>query len=220
LKAYLGVNEIVVTLMLNVIIAQLLSLSLGIIFSMPFAFSRRAVSPDIGLPRLSELTTLESGTVHLGFVLVVAAGIIGWLLLYRTPLGYTIRITGANPSFARYGGVNTRRALTLAFAIGGGFAALAGTNLALGYPRGLIVSVAELTFDGIVVALLARNHPLLMPVAALVYGYLLVGADYMEVQTSVGFEIVRIVQGTLILLLSVREFGSLFRGICRKDHRS
>jgi simple sugar transport system permease protein len=202
MKAYLGANEIVVTLMLSFIVSQALGLVLETMFSLR-VFPRN-VTPATGFPQLREITSLELSTFHLGMVVVVIAVVAAWLLMERTPFGYGVRMTGANERFARYGGIHTQRAIMLAFGVGGACAALAGANLALGAPRGAFVSVVGLTFDAIVVALMARSHPLFVPLAALLHGYLSVGADFMEVQTSVGQEVVRVIQGVIVLLLSVR----------------
>jgi general nucleoside transport system permease protein len=64
------------------------------------------------------------------------------------------------------------------------------------------ISVASFTFDGLVVALLARNRPLAVPLSALFYAYLLVGADRMELAASVGAEIVRVIQAVIVLLVA------------------
>jgi simple sugar transport system permease protein len=207
MKAYLDANEIVVTLMLNFIASLLLSLALDVMFGAGLFSLFRGLGLHNGFPQVRELIDVATGTFHLGALVVIAAVLAAWLLLEHTPFGYAVRMTGANERFARYGGIDARRALMLAFGVGGAFAGLAGANLALGAPRDVFVSVVGLTFDAIVVALLARSRPLLVPVAALVYGYLSVGADFMEVQTSVGQEVVRVIQGVIVLLLSVQAWG-------------
>lgn len=194
LKAYLGANEVLTTLMLNAIVP----LALGVL-----RLGRGARDGAV-LPRFSELTHWDLGTLHVGIGFAVVAVVVTWLILMRTPFGYELRTTGANARFAHYGGINTRRAIALSFALGGAVAALVGINIALGSYRGFGISVGTFTFDGIVVALLAQNNPLLVPFAALVYGYLLVGADVMGQQAAVGPEVLQVIQAVLILLLGAR----------------
>jgi simple sugar transport system permease protein len=205
MKAYLDANEIVVTLMLTFILAQVFSLVLDGVFGS--GLELRRIGPLDGFPQLRELVDLEFGVFHMGVIVVVLGVIAATLLMSRTPFGYEVRTTGANERFARYGGIDTRRTLALAFGIGGACAALAGANLALGAPRDIFVSVAGLTFDAIVVALLARGRLILVPVAALLYAYLSVGADFMEVQAAIGLEVVRVVQGVIVLLVAVSARG-------------
>ncbi len=197
MKARLNASEVLTTLMLNFITPLAISLVFDIL---PRRFSN--IPQTSWLPRLSEVTALQTGTLHAGVLVAIIAVIAAWLLLERTPFGYAIRMTGANERFARYGGIDTARTITLAFGMSGAFAALAGANLLMGVLRDPGVSVATFTFDGLVVALLARNRPLAVPVAALFYAYLLVGADRMEQAASVGVEIVRVIQAVIVLLVA------------------
>jgi simple sugar transport system permease protein len=199
LKVHLHANEILTTLMLNAIVPLLID----------WLLSHLRLFFDLAplLPRFSELTAftpLSLGSLHVGAGFAIIAVIFAWLVLARTPLGYEIRTTGANEKFARYGGINTQRSIALAFAIGGALAALVGVNLAFGGTRDMFVSVTGFTFNGIVVALLARNNPLMVPLAALFYGYLLVGADAMEQRVAIGQEVLQVIQAVLVLLLAVR----------------
>lgn len=197
MKARLNASEVLTTLMLSFITPLAISLLFEIL---PRRF--RDIPQASWLPRLSEVTSLQTGTLHAGVFVAIIAVIVAWVVLERTPFGYAIRMTGANERFARYGGIDTARAITLAFGMSGAFAALAGANLLMGVLRDPGVSVASFTFDGLVVALLARNRPLAVPLAALFYAYLLVGADRMELAASVGAEIVRVIQAVIVLLVA------------------
>jgi simple sugar transport system permease protein len=123
--------------------------------------------------------------------------------MYHTPFGYELRMVGANIKFARYGGVNTKRTIVLAMAVSGIFAGLAGAHLASGIHRKLILNISYgLGFEGIVVAILARNNPLLVPFTGLMYGYLRAGANVMERSSDVSREMVLVIQGIIILLVT------------------
>lgn len=197
MKARLNASEVLTTLMLNFITP----LAISLVFEMlPRRF--RDIPQASWLPRLSEVTSLQTGTLHAGVLIAIIAVFIAWLILERTPFGYAIRMTGANERFSRYGGIDTARTITLAFGMSGAFAALAGANLLMGSLRDPGISAASFTFDGLVVALLARNRPLAVPVAALFYAYLLVGADRMEQAASVGVEVVRVIQAVIVLLVA------------------
>jgi simple sugar transport system permease protein len=114
-------------------------------------------------------------------------------------------MVGANEKFAQYGGINTRRVIMLAFAFGGAVAAIGGVHLAMGVHNRLILGIsAGLGFEGIVVAMLARNNPLLVPITGLFYSYLRVGGDIMERTASVGAEIVQVIQAVIILLITAQ----------------
>lgn len=164
------------------------------------------------MPTFYELFGVDLGRFNLGVILVVLGAIGVWLLLERTPFGFAIRAIGANEQFARYGGIDTRRVIMLAFAAGGAVSALAGVHLLLGVHRRLFLDfVGNIGWDGITVALLARNNPLLVPLSGLFYAYLLVGGDRVEQQAQVGSELVQVIQAVIILLITAQVLGDWIR---------
>jgi simple sugar transport system permease protein len=119
---------------------------------------------------------------------------------------------GANIRFADYGGVNTRRTVMLSMAISGIIAGLAGAHLGMGIHRMLIINISiGLAFEGVVVALLARNNPLVIPFTGLLYAYLRAGAQFMERDANVSFEVVRIIQAAIILLITAEALVAYFQ---------
>jgi simple sugar transport system permease protein len=132
--------------------------------------------------------------------------------MYRTPFGYALRMTGANIRFAHYGGINTKRVIYLTMAISGISAALAGAHLTMGIHQRVILNVsAGMGFEGIVVSLLARNNPLLVPFTALFYGYLRAGANIMERASDVSRELVMVIQAVIILLVTAEGLLAFLR---------
>src|SRR5262249_37319611 len=114
--------------------------------------------------------------LHIGFFIALAAPVVYWLILSRTTLGYEVRATGFNPEAARYGGVNVKRSYVLAMAISGTVAGLAGALDILGWQFRLgvldiqVLGAGGVGFIGIAVALLGRNSPIGVPLAALLFG--------------------------------------------------
>jgi simple sugar transport system permease protein len=206
LKALLGANEIVTGLMLVPIVQGLLSLVGEPLLSAANAldFARNAVRNEpFGFLPLSAISQFELGVLHTGVLITPFACLAAWLLLKRMPAGFAIHIAGANERFARYAGMPVARTILTAFAAGGAFAGLAGAHLALGHPGGPGLNASSLTFDGITVALIAGANPIVLPFAGLIYGYLVVGADYMEIRTSSGQELIRVIQGLVVLFAIV-----------------
>ncbi len=174
LRAYMGANELVSTLMLNPIGIAFYDLCLQAI-RVPLTGS--VVTAEF--PTSAQLPQIVNGaSVTVAVFYAAVAVIVTWLIMQRTPLGYEIRMIGANMRFARYGGINTRRTIVLSMAVSGIFAGLAGSALVMGIHHRLRLGISSgLAFDGIVVALLARNKPLAVPAMALLYAYLRTGAD-------------------------------------------
>ncbi|MGI9875206.1 ABC transporter permease [Vibrio pomeroyi] len=201
LKAYLGANEIVSTLMLNIIAVQLYRYILVYYMNDPTAgfIASETIPVDMRLDRILPGTKLTSM-----FYIMLAASAFVVLLIYRSKFGYQLNILGVNEKFARYGGIATKRVVMLTFAVSGVFAGLAGAHLALGVTSRLNLYLAPgIGFEGIVVALLARNDPRLIPLCALLYSYLRVGSQIMERSTDVPRELVLIIQALIILFVMV-----------------
>jgi len=153
------------------------------------------------------------------YVVVIAVFVVAYLM-YRTPFGYELRMLGANIKFARYGGTDVKRATMLVTAVSGIFAGLAGAHLSMGVHARLLLNItAGLGFEGVVVALLARNNPLAVPITALAYGYMRAGADIMERSSDVSREMVVVIQAIIILLITAeRMFPEVRRRV--KTRRS
>lgn len=201
IKARFGANEIVSTLMLNYIALDVFAWLVRTRLSPPGS----GLTQSAPFPEAAVFPTLIPRTrIDLGIVIAIIAVILTWFYLYRTKRGFELRMTGFNSRFAEYSGVNVSRTIvrtmTLSGAIGGilGAVFVQGTafgNLSIGF-EGLI------TFEGILVAIVARNRPLLVPFAALFYGYLRQGAVLMGLRSDVPTEMIGIIQGVVILLVA------------------
>jgi general nucleoside transport system permease protein len=214
LKAHLKANEIVSTLMLNAIALKLYDFFLTYHIKPPNA--GYTASDFIGtegrlptffppIPGLESVRTLwmNQTNITIALYLLVISAVVVYFLMFRTPFGYELRMVGANLKFARYGGISTKRAIIMSMAVSGIFAGLAGAHLSMGIHNKLILNISlGLGFEGIVVALLARNNPIVVPFAALAYGYLRAGADIMERSSDMSREMVLIIQAIIILLVT------------------
>jgi len=209
LKAYVNANEIVSTLMLNIIAIQVYHLLLTQWLKDPTA---GFVATEF-FPKTAVLPLVIPGTrVTIALILMILAVIAVWFLMARTPLGYEIRVVGANLKFAEYGGINTKRVVALSMAVSGIFAGLAGAHLSMGLLKQLTLNLSPgIGFEGIVVALLARNDPIGVLVAGLFYGYLRTGAQIMERSSDVTREVVLIIQAIIILLITAERLFPLFQ---------
>jgi ABC-type uncharacterized transport system permease subunit len=209
LKSHLNANEIVSTLMLNEIAIRIYNLILTYRLKPPTAGYTVSdyLHPTGLLPRIVAKTRVTP------FVFIAVAAVIAvYIVMYRTPFGYALRMTGANIRFAHYGGINTKRVIYLTMAISGISAALAGAHLTMGIHQRVILNVSTgLGFEGIVVSLLARNNPLLVPFTALFYGYLRAGANIMERASDVSRELVMVIQAVIILLVTAEGLLAFLR---------
>ena len=184
LKATVGVHEVISTIMLNWSSYWVCAGA-----RRPGAASSRTRSTSRSRSRRTSLEAAHLPVfwgdpvlqgLHIGFFIALAAPVVYWLILKRTTLGFEVRATGFNPEAARYGGISVKRSYVLAMAISGTFAGLAGAIDILGWQFRLGVldiQVSQVGFIGIAVALLGRNSPIGVPLAALLFGALTQGTS-------------------------------------------
>jgi ABC-type uncharacterized transport system permease subunit len=202
LKARFRANEVVSSLMLNSIAIQLYDYVL--IYHLKPPTAGYPVSKY--LPSSAVLPNLIPRT-RVSISLIIGIGCV-WLvytLVYKSTMGYEIRMVGHNPKFARCSGINVGRTIVMSTALSGALAGLAGACLVMGVHRRLIMGISPgYGFDGILVSLLAGNNPAKVPFAALFYGYLRTGADLMESNSDVARELITIIQAVAIMFITAK----------------
>jgi ABC-type uncharacterized transport system permease subunit len=183
LKTRLNVNEILSSLMLTYVAIQVLYYLMRGPWKDPDGFNfpqTRLFSDDQILP------TVVSGTVvHLGVPLALAVAVGAWLVMTKSVFGFQIRVVGAAPAAARYGGFNTNRTIWAALLAGGGLAGFAGILEAAG-PFGQMVPQfpTGYGFTAIIVAFLGRLHPIGIVLAGIILAVTYVGGEL--AQSSIG----------------------------------
>lgn len=189
LKAYAQVNEILSTIMLNLVAVQLMNFLLRGPMIDPGEIERGTRIPQT--ERLSEnadLPLLLDGTrLHLGVIIAIGAAILSYIVLWRTPLGFRLRAVGHNPAAAKAAGMPVKRSVVSALAISGSLGGLAGAILVFGseaHRLGTDGSLAGFTgsagFNGIVTALFGGLHPLWAIPSSFLFGGLLTGATNLQ----------------------------------------
>ncbi|RLW68957.1 MAG: ABC transporter permease, partial [spirochete symbiont of Stewartia floridana] len=147
--------------------------------------------------------------VHFGLIIAIAMFIACRYYMFRTRWGYRLRVTGANTSFARYAGINIMAVIMSSQVLGGMIAGMGGAIEILGmYRRFSWQALPGYGWDGIIVAILARNNPVLVPAGAFFLAYLRIGADLMARTSDVQNEVVTIIQGIMIVLIAAESFLS------------
>lgn len=219
LKARFGSHEVINTIMLNFIAVALLSYFTQYHFKIPGdpIMQTAPISPSAHLTTLGRFVPGLPARIplNLAFILAIVACILVYVFLWKTKWGYEMRATGANPSAAEYGGVSIRKQIILAMAISGGLAGMVGINEVLGYRHRYYDGFsANYGFVGIAVALLGRNHPVGVFLAAILFAILLRGGIFVDAFTMhVSKDIVDMLQGIVIVFVAAE---AMFRGPLKK----
>lgn len=204
LKARLNVNEILSTVMLNQIAAQLyLLLIRGILIDPQEVAYGTGVPQTALLPSTVWMSRLIPGTrLNTGFILALVLAVAVYVLLMKTTVGYRLRAVGAGPEAAKYAGINVPFYMVLSMFLAGALAGLAGTVEVLGvHHRALEDISAGYGFSAIVAALFGRLHPIGVIPASILFGALILGADMMQRAVSIPAAIVMVIQGFIILFV-------------------
>jgi simple sugar transport system permease protein len=209
LKVKWGSSELVSSLMFNYVA---LFLGLWIINYYLRDVNAGAMVSYTFLPT-AQIPRLVPGTrVSVGLLVVAAFVVLCALFMFKTRWGYQVRVTGVNESFAKYSGIRTGVVVVYSQLIGGLIAGVGGSVETLGmYTRFSWQALPGYGMDGVIVAILARNNPLYVPVAAFFLAYLRIGADLMSRYSDVQNELVSIIQGVMIILIAASSFLARYR---------
>ncbi|MCY4485985.1 MAG: ABC transporter permease [Deltaproteobacteria bacterium] len=208
LQAHRGSNIVITTIMFNFIASGLLVwlLSGVLMVSGQGSPQTRSLDEAAWLPFVHDILRAlgmeaERSPFNLSFVIALAACVGVWLLIWRTKLGYALRVMGQSEPAAVYAGVPVRRLIVTAMAISGALAGGMALNEILGVQHKLVLNfTAGYGFTGIAVALMGRNHPVGIVMASLLFGALYQGGAELDFEfKTVTREMVLVIQGLIIL---------------------
>lgn len=210
LKAYTSVNEILSTIMLNIVAVQLMNYLLRGPMIDPVELTGGSRIPQT--ERLSDnaaFPTLIEGTrLHLGVPLAIIAAIIVYIILWRTPLGFRLRAVGHNPDAARASGISVERNIVAALGLSGALSGLAGVVLVFGSESLRMVTdggaagfTGSAGFNGIVAALFGALHPLWTIPSSFLFGALLTGATELQRDLQIPNSLAIALNGLIVLFV-------------------
>lgn len=204
LKAKYKVNELVSSLMLN-----------SIMLYWGLYILKNTSLRDPGYPNIGSYEFLNTAAMPIinktlgitwGFPLCVLAVIVVEVLLKKTKLGYQIRMSGLNPKFAKYSGMSAFILFMLVHVLAG-FLSGMGTSIELmsNYNRFTWKELSNLGWDGAMMAMLGKNTPVGVLIAAFGMSWLTIGASQLQYM-GIDKEIISIVKAVLVLLISSQYF--------------
>jgi simple sugar transport system permease protein len=213
LKATLGVNEVISTIMLNwiAIWGGVWLFGLGGPLQDPHQPSVPTSSPVAASAKLPVFWgNAQLQGLDIGLFIALAAVLVFWVLLNRTRFGYEVRAVGLNPDAASYAGISVAKSYFRAMAICGAFAGIAASMDILGWKFSLFtndIQASSVGFIGIAVALLGRNTAVGVVFAALLFGALETGTSDRFLDPSVfdpnlASNLTWMIQGLIVLLVS------------------
>ena len=225
LRAYLNTNEILTTLMLNYVAANVMYY---LIFDST-SYWRDLTSPSAKvfpqgkyLPATANWPPLQLGslTIPFGLILAIGLALLLWGMIRATRYGYEMRVLADSPAVGKYAGMRTRRKVLSLMAISGGLAGLGGASQVGDFshtldPRGL--EQAGFGYSGIVVAALARYNPVAVIVTSFFIG-MLVNAGFALQGPGFPIGLVGTMEGILLFCVLGAEIFTRYRLTVRLPH--
>jgi simple sugar transport system permease protein len=222
LKIYLGANELISTIMLNSIAAQILSMFVAGPMKDTNSINNASQSPL--MQSSVELPVIVGGTrLHAGFLIAVLLLVLYWLFYSRSVKGFEVRVVGLNQGVAQYAGLNIVGNRLFTMLIGGGLAGIGGCVELMSVQSRIVQGFSSyLSFQGISVALLGNCSPGGIFFASVLYGALNAGSSRMQMIARVPVPILDITQALIILFLAGRTVirSGAFNRIIRKTRRA
>jgi simple sugar transport system permease protein len=204
LKAYLNINEILTTVMLNSIAIQILYLLLRGPMMDPLERAFGTGYPQSAvITKSAWLSRLIAGTrVHSGIFIAILLSVAMYFLLWKTTIGYRMRAVGKSKTASRYGGINVKKYMILSILISGGMAGIAGAVEVMGIHHRLLDGIsAGYGFSGIVTALFGKLNPLGTIPASILFGAILFGADSLQRTVGIPAAMVYVIEGLVVVFV-------------------
>ena len=208
LQAWRGSHIVITTIMFNFVASALMVYLMVNVLIAPGSMTpqSRTFAASGKLPAVHDLLrglgfTVGPSALNLSIVLALLCCVGVWVFLWHTPGGYALRTMGHNPQAAVYAGTDLRRMTMVAMCLSGALAGFVGVNELLGVHQRIVLDFpAGYGFAGIAVALMGRNHPLGIVLAALLFGALQQGGTELSFEIpTITREMVVVIQGLVIL---------------------
>jgi len=219
LKARVGAHEVITTMMFTFIARYLVSFLVSGPLKAPGPVAQSAqIAASAVLPKLHDMLGLPPSRAHAGFFVGLVLCVVVWLVLKYTTLGYENRAVGYNPVASETAGISVSATTIKALCISGALASLAGVTEVLGLHYKLFDQFsAGFGFTGIAVALLAKNHPIGVIPAAILFGALSAGAGTMQLQADVPQKVIFIIQALIIFFVAAESIAQWLFRLTRKE---
>ncbi len=192
MKAYLNVNEVISTIMMNYIGMYMANYLVKLtvydrLRAQSLDVANTCVLPKMGLDHIF-YNSLGGGkdlsTVNCGIYIAVIIAIVIYILLNKTTFGYELKACGYNADASRYAGINEKRNVVLSMVIAGALSGLGGGLLYLSGAGGRHIKVVDVLasegFNGIPVALLGLSNPIGIIFSGIFISYITEGGNYLQ----------------------------------------
>lgn len=209
LKVRLQVNEVLTTLMMNFIAGFWVLYWVYGPWRDPKGLGFPLTPP---FPEAAILPSLPGTRVHAGLIIAVVAAVAVYFFMYRTTIGFELKVTGESLPASKYAGMSYTKLILLVLFISGGLAGLAGLSLVSGVVLRLRPGISPgYGFTAIIIAWLSRLNPLVAIPVSFLFGGLLVAGDALQIAMRVPVAIVFVFQALVLIFIVGAEILSRYK---------
>ena len=213
LKSKFGVNEVIATIMLNYIMVNWQNFLLNGPLKDPASQNTQSEKVFEGARFITIFSKVTKQNLYVGFIIAILLVIGIYLFFKYSKLGYEMKAVGYKESVAENAGINTKKMMFLAMGIAGACAGLGGAERVLGGTAQYAYTdmiMSDYGFTGLAVALLGKNNPFGILIAAIFYAALDVGGQMLQQKYQVDREIVLIIQALIIIFVASENLFKFF----------
>jgi len=207
LKVRFNINEVIITLMLNYIVEQYVQY---LVYGPWKGKTQYGFPYTDNLSQNALLPIIKGSRIHYPtLIIAIALSILIFFIIFRTKLGYEIRVIGENPLSAKYAGIDFMKVTLIMMFLSGGIAALAGVGEISGIHKHLTYPSqisSGYGYTSIIVAWLAQLNPLIVILTSLFFGGILVGGDVIQTSFGFPFATINIFNGLMLVFISISYF--------------
>ena len=201
LKVKWKVDEVITTIMLNSVAIYFCSyLANGPLKTAErgIATGTDSIMKEAAFTPLIKLSNLTSGAFYAAVVVLIV-----WYIMTRSSVGFEMKLTGENDTFARYGGISTGKLMLWSMVFSGAICGMVGMLEVFGLHKRFITTVSnEFYFDGMLVAMIMRYNPFGVVLMSFFFAILSIGGKSMELSAGVPSELILIVQSIIIFFMA------------------
>ena len=202
LKAKTGAHEVIVTIMLNYIALSFIQWIFESFFRDYSDGGLNVKTTEIASS--GRMPDLVDNRLNGMFIVALFVAFLYWVIVFRSRFGFQLRASGLNPIAARTAGIPAKRMILFALLLSGAVAGLVAMPSVIGdvYAYGPSSTPTQFGFAGITVALLGRNHPFGIIVAAMLFGFLDSTSAVLQL-SEIPSSIVKVIQAIIVLVVVI-----------------
>lgn len=196
-------------LVMHILMNTIATLLLNYLIYGPFSAGQSTITASDAIQASAELPYLitRPNKLSVGIILVFAVAAILWVYFYKTTSGYELRSLGQNQNAAKVVGISVKKYYLVALLLSGALAGLAGSVEIQGNYHRLYPNFSPgYGFDGIPISSLAMGNPFGIIIGSVIFGAIRTGSLNMQAKTGISYELISVIQGILIILISCQSF--------------